>query len=634
MKKMFKRTAAMAISAFMAAQYIPFSAVATDQDKSKLTIHPYYVDGSDYATLSDGTHNPTGFETDDTKKPASSSAASITFTLYEVNADKSLKTTGAHNYTTAGTVFDNVVDGYYKVVPSNANTDDNFADSEAFYIQLPASSRDVHIYPKFTNNNDTDPANPGEPEVPAAGDVHNITLYKTDSNNSNIKLKGAEYQVYYKNSLGNWVAAANTYTTDANGKICITGLPIGKYYFVEKTAPNTTAGNAKNYLLDQEPIAFEINGTSKPADLNVTNDSELTVSKVISKDGQGANYNWTITAEIPEDYKNLVSYKIKDEYDSNIVLNRTHPTDSTAADADANAVIVKQGDTELTRGTHYTAAITDASGGNRANIIVMLTPVGLNALTSGTDLTVTVRSLADANYLSGTEISNKASIDYQYAYDPGKDPELDGDDTVPDDPDKDDIIAAGPIPDPDPADPDPTKPNNPPINSYPSATDPDVEAKFTPATITISNVSSDDTATPKTELAGASYEITGCSVHADGTGDVVVLNNLAPGLYTITQKSVDSGHKINDTAKNIYIDTDGKVYEGNNNTGSLLGDVNATVVFVNDPVTAGFNLPFTGTTATIVFSVTGLIIMAGTLFFFFVILKKRDDDDEEEQENN
>ena len=650
MKKMFKRTAAIAVSAFMAAQYIPFTTIAQSSTTCDLYIHPYILSTTNYNDAK-ANNVPTGNATDVSQLTGyATSQAALTFDIYSVNASGVVQgnkiATISSTASAPATQLD-LPDGYYKIVPTNTETDSNFSGAEATYIQLPVPQtgggnlREVHIFPKYTDNNNTDPVNSGDPEVPVDdNDTHNITLIKSDSDDATVKLKGAVYKVYFKNAMGNWEAASGTYTTNAQGKICITGLPIGKYYFVEQTAPSKTDGNAKNYLLDKEPIAFEINGTTKPTDLDVTNDSELTVSKEISGDGKGENYNWTITAEIPADYKNLVSYQIKDEYDSNIVLNRTHPTDTNAEDADANAVIVKQGETELTRGTHYTAAITAANGNARAYITVTITPAGLNALTSGTDLTVIVRSLADSEYQSGTLISNKASIDYQYAYDPDKDPEADGiddpnDDTDDDDPDKDDIITADNIPNPDPTDPDPNDPNNPPINSYPPEGDPDVEATFTPATITISNVSSDDTDTPKTELTGASYNITGCSVHNDDGNGVVVLANIAPGEYLITQTAVDSNHILNNVAKTIYIDTDGKVYEGDTvDQDKLLGTINATVVFENTPRTAGFNLPFTGTTATIVFTITGILLMAGTGFLIFILIKKRDDDDEDEEQVN
>lgn len=224
---------------------------------------------------------------------------------------------------------------------------------------------------------------------------------------------------------------------------------------------------------------------------------------------------------------------------------------------------------------------------------------------------------------SGTAVKNESSIKYQYAYDP--DPAVDPTD----------------IPEPDPD--APTNPYPAPINYPADPTNPDSDtvATFTPKTITISNVDSEDNSK---ELTG-SFEITSFSTHADDeTGVDAVLSdkmltlaNLAPGKYTITQKSTESGYSIaSPDSKTIFIAENGKVYEGNDATGSeISADSNGSykITFLNAPITSGFNLPFTGTTATIVFSITGILLMAGTAFFIFIILKKKDEE-EEEKENS
>lgn len=619
MKKMIRRTAAMAISAFMVAQTLPFTAVATDADKSKLTIVPYTVSDSIKNGLNATDNGPTGTSDDgapgSTKIPAGATESSVKFDVTRVNADGTV-VTGAGAYAgTNDTVFDNLPDGYYLIDPLDNSTDGNFSASDAFIIQLPVASttgnnRDVYIYPKLTDNHDTGDTNGDGLEDPETGDNHNVTLTKTDSKSSTTPVAGATYKIYYKNAAGKWTAAADNsgekvYTTNAAGKIQITGLPIGTYFFIEQSAPTSPV----KYLLDQEPIKFTINGTEAQT-VNVANDKELAVEKEIIKDG-GHDYNWKITAEVPVKVENLTKYTITDSYNANVQLAST-PISS-----------VKCGTTTLVLTEDYTVD-TSTSG----KIIVNLTSTGIGKLTAGTSIEITVASTLAASYDASTlpGVKNEVTSSYQYAYDPDNDPEVDGDSTIPDDPDKKEIVDQTPSPVPDP---DPSNPTEPNPYSYPGPGVTPPSDEFIPVDIIISNYEEGDTT--KKELPSARYEVSGCSPYADDdtTDKLARVLKVAPGVYTIEQKQVDSEHVLNDTAKKILIEKDGKIYDY---TGDTKGAEITRVEFTNAKK-GNFNLPFTGTTATIVFSITGILLMAGTAFFIFIILKKRDDD-EEEQENN
>ena len=629
MKKMIKKTSALAISAFMLAQYIPFSAIAaTDSTHCDLYIHPYVLSQNDYNTAkaNKDTNPPTGKIADEANVPGDGNTINtgMTFNIVQVDADGS-------TYSGSGTAVSlsgvsavasdsttpsasTLPDGYYKITPANkTNTDARFRDAESFIIQVPVPdsgsvNRSVHIYPKFVNNNDEDTGGttPGQ-ETPSSGDKHNVTLTKTDNSSTPVPVQGATYWLYYKDAAGKWVAGASTYTTNESGQIVVTGLPLGDYYFVEQTTPSS-------YLLDQTPVGFTIDGATA-ATVNPVNDKTLTVKKNIANDGAGNTYNWVITADVPSKPQNLLSYTITDTYSG---------LSSTAADITVSIA-------GMTEGAAADYTVNKSTAGT---IVIALTSTGIGKLT-GTTFDINVGTKLAAN---ATVATNNASISYKYAYNPNPstDPPIPG------------------IPDPD----DPVSPYDPPTNNYPPAspapdpTDPDSPIdQVIPGTFTISNVNGED------ELGGATYEVR----KADGSTVVVsapdnaddaatnpkiaVVSNLAPGHYTIYQTAVDSGHLLNQVPIDIYVGKDGNIYSdaactaanqiiNDKGTTGTADDVANQVKFYNEPISTTFNLPFTGTTATIIFTITGILLMAGTGFLIFILLKKRDDDEEDEEQIN
>jgi len=591
MKKMIKKTSALAISAFMLAQYIPFSAVAYDNTHTDLYIYPYSVTDAIKKGLASPTDDPTGTSADATRAGQNGTAITsgdvVKFDITQVDKDGKVLSGGATATNVNPTVKTTLPDGYYLIKPKMASTDANFQDAESFIIQLPVANgatnnREVYIYPKLTDNNDNktnnDTNNPTQ-------DFHTLQLTKTLSDgtamSSSVK---ATFDAYYKNATDVWTKAG-TYYTDQYGKLTIDGLPLGKYYLVETAVP-TVSG--KEYMLDSTPIEFNIDGVN-PATASRVNQEILSVTKEIANDGAGVGkYNWTITGSVPTeptDIPKISDYKIIDTY-AGVTITGVSVNISGITQIDDNAAFdptVKQ---------------FKAVDNGTDTLTITFSQAAINAFPT-TGVVVTVNSTLNANVASAT---NSAEVQYKFG----------ATDTSP-------VISPTPQP-----------------TSYPTGADKiDDDDTVTPATLIISNHGSG-------ELEGASYEITDASDISFATpitatdsasnnpADTAVVANLAPGHYFVHQTGVGAGYVKSDEVIEIFVGKNGTIYKDSGLSQEF--DTHNTVVFANT-ADGGFALPFTGTTATIVFSITGILLMAGTAFFIFIILKKRDDD-EEEQENN
>jgi fimbrial isopeptide formation D2 family protein len=604
MKKMFKRTTAIAASALMLTQMVPYNVFAEPAvtGPNSLYIHPYLLDDDGYsdAKTASQTYTPTGTEADEDHANifgSDTESEDILFTVTEVTSDGRVKSGGVSK--PAGQDFTGLPDGYYKITAANGTTDDDFQGIESFFIALPSGdNRTVHIYPKLTNNHDNGDNNTPDtvidPEDPSSTDKHSIELTKLLSDDAewDADTMEATFQVYSKDTMGNWVDCG-THDVRSDGKLHIDGLPYGEYYLYETAAPG-------GYLKSSEPIKFILDGTtSSKQKADFYNDQILKVAKTIDADGGGHEYNWTITADLPDKHpENLMSYSVTDTYTN---------LDSVAISS------VKVGSTTLTAGDDYHTTTTDNS------ITVVID--NLDALNDeGGSVVIKVTSVIPNDYSVDDDgnVTNSSSLSYQYAYDPDDDPDIISGDIPEDIPG---------LPDPNPEDPE--DPSNPPVISYPGTTpDPDTIVTVTPGTITIKNVDFED---EDHELTDGAYFVPGCSNHydSDEAPYVATVTNMAPGVYEIRQTGTQAGYKTADPIT-IYIDANGQAYLGESDDPANALDGNV-VTFKNMKDASGFQLPFTGTTATIVFTVTGIAIMAGAAFFIIILFKKRDEEEEEQK---
>ncbi len=621
MRKTTKRAVSLAVSAFMISEMLPYGAMAFE--KSDLTIQPYWVTDEQKITIDTAS---TGQATDKNNVIAGATevtAGEVTFKVDYVDINGKVQSTVTENLA-VGETLDNLPHGYYKITPKNTTTDVIFQDAEAFYIQLPLGDEHAYLFPKLTKNNnpedqeDNDTIDPADSTVPGddtkTTEKHSIKLTSTLSDqatwDNNLT---ATFALCYQDDLGKWIGYdennktyAYTYTTDQNGEIIIDGLPFGTYYLTEIRAP-------QGYLLDQTPVKFELDGSGE-LDKQVKNfvhDKELTVSKEVNMDGQGKNYNWTIWADLPTNTDNIIEYTVTDKY-SNLKNVDTVSVFALTGSSDTNPM-------ELTKAIDFSTS----SDYSAKTATVSLTASGVSKIKGKTKLRINITSEEELTG-SETKVMNTSSISYKYAYNPDND---------------------NPVPGfPGITDPDQAVPAYPAAINYPANTggnpdpaDPQTDA-FKPTSIIISNVDSES----KTELWGK-FDISGCSPHVDDyntepqygddgdlTDNLLMLKNLAPGKYTIKQIGTEADHTFNaNDVRTIFIDKDGKIYEGDKVDASK--EISAIITFENAKKDTRFFLPFTGTTATIVYTGIGLILMSGAAFLIFVIFRKKD---EEENKTN
>ncbi len=608
MKKTMKKVTSATLSALMLASLslpLTSSVFAADTNPTgKITIYDY-TGGEDLYKEAEEKGSGGGYKLDDTGKTSYklgteegwAADESVNYKLYKINAstgtpeplyDTTGTATDGMSHNSGVTTFSNLADGEYVVVPIYENANENIEGVGQFNVKLPMTNgngkltNDVYVYPKTVSSG-----------------LGSVTLTKLDASDDTTTLSGAEFSLWYETPNG-YVSAKVTsteaaaddsltagekklYKTTDDGTFTIDSLPYGTYYFVEETAPTYTESDvSKSYLLDQTPISFTISSDDDVDDddtngiqvaVDATNDKELTVKKeLIQKASTDGTLTWEITADLPTKTENLLEYVITDTY-----------KDLTGV----TIASVNVGETTLTKGTDYTLDTTTTG-----TIVIELTEAGLKKL-NGDSIVVTVTAKPAAKPtktedLANYKPSNSASIDYKYAYDPeGKEPE------IPDIPDPDDDYPAEKGDDSEDA----------PFNNVDVAKILNTNDKDEPLTGGEFEIYADEKCTEKVTANGKTTFTT-----ADEITD------LAPGTYYVKQITAPTDYDLDTTIRNFTIDDD--------NTTS------PSVTFVNTKKDTAFDLPFTGTTATIVYTLIGIVLMGGAAFFIIVLSKKK------KEENN
>jgi len=486
--------------------------------------------------------------------------------------------------------------GRYKV-EETAGPDHVILNPGSFYVDVPMTSKDgktlnydVHVYPK----NET-----------IRSDVE---LIKKDENGN--PLEGVSFKLYNADgtpAVDNKNQEVPELITGADGKISVTGLAAGKYYFQETKAP-------KGYTLNTTKIPFEVKKTGeKGQEITV----EWTNVDGIADNGQVTNYN---TPEITKDVegKEISDMDRDKEYKYNLTIKTPKDIDKYKAigvsdTLDDRLTFVNDG--SLTDGW-------DVEGTDKSNVTfiqkgqTLIWEIDPSKLSPGQEvkITFTAKIKPDAVLEDGeTGISNTADLHFNNgkgSYTKPADPDNPGpyEPYDPEDPNK-------PTETPDPE--DPSTPKNPPVvvpteggMKIIKVQKGNLDNKLQGAEF---KLTTDKEGNNVVDAKGTIIKVNGESFSGnlenlvtDENGEIVI-EGLTPGTYYLheTKAPIDEkdGKPYRLLTKPIQVEIE------NNKT------KNKDITVENSK--SGWELPTTGGIGTILFTIIGLALMI-TAFVLYV----------------
>ena len=287
----------------------------------------------------------------------------VTFNIYKVSETETSTDKPAGNYTaTARTgsdgkaTFPNLDLGRYLVVEDSAP--ENVTEKvKNFLVDIPSTNavgNDI-VY---------------DVEVEAKNETVYGSIILTKKNEKDEVMKGVTF-ILQKQNGANWEdypsSSSNSYNTNDNGQIALTGLPAGKFRFVE-----TNLGTNSGYILDNQTaheftVALGENSTTvvTPETITVKNEKP-TITKTITSITKNSNNTNTITnGTTSADLADAVSYKIVVDVPSTVErlatfkIEDTMHTGLTFQSSGFKVKGIGTTNKDLTEGTDYTLTSTN-----------------------------------------------------------------------------------------------------------------------------------------------------------------------------------------------------------------------------------------------------------------------------------